>query len=357
MDIATILYSPRVGAMVQFTMILYTFGSCISFLVTLGSLLPDVDEQFHLSFVDTKTSAVLYSGLISTTLCFIDQLDSLRFSSFLGLICAFYLSFMIIGAAVTNWQIASIEQITFKLSMFDAVPVYSIAYAAHYNTPDVFKELGSDMSKFKKVITTEGLLVFTLYVAVGLAGYFQFGSDVTSQVLHDYGNSNNFALWARLSLAFSVIFTYPFPFFCFRKNLVSLLSRCYASRRAAAGSLADQYVLAGDTPTPPSLPSGELKGPLKFLLILVLNGLVIMTSLVVPSVDTILDFKGALLGTPIIYVFPGLFYLAVLRKHFPEASAWYQLPRDQLLGPCVLICFGMVTGLLALQSKLRSYIH
>lgn len=53
--------------------------------------------------------------------------------------------------------------------------------------------VGNDMVKFKRVVGLESSVVLTLYIAVALAGYYQFGNDVnlTSQ-LHTYTHTQPF---------------------------------------------------------------------------------------------------------------------------------------------------------------------
>jgi amino acid permease len=71
-------------------------------------------------------------------------------------------------------------------------------------------ELGNNMANFKKVVIAEGIIAFIFYALTGVAGYMTWGSLTGGNVLSNYDKSDQGALWARLTCAFSVIFTYPF---------------------------------------------------------------------------------------------------------------------------------------------------
>ncbi len=364
--IAEKLYSKGVGTLVQVVMMLYTFGSCISFLVLLGDFCPAIADALKWNFMTDKASAIWITCVFCTALCFIDKLDNLRFSSIVGLVCALYLCFMVVGSAIGEGTIdPSVRQFEWSIDIFNAVPIYSIAYAAHYNTPDFFVGLGRDMNKFRVVVTLESAAILVLYVAVALAGYYQFGNAVMSDVLLSFSVSDGWALAARLCLAFSVIFTYPFPFYCLRKNFVLILSMtCVGSSPACQGKKTPSLnfhsnVESVSTTQAQSQLQIEAHNPLSGVkmaaVIILLNALSALMALVVPDMATILDFKGALLGTPIIYVFPGAFYLSAMAKQ--HSIHWTKLPLSEKYGPLLLISFGMVTGTLALYAKITYYLH
>jgi len=103
----------------------------------------------------------------------------------------------------------------------------------------------------------------------------------------------------------------------------------------------------------------------------------VFIGLIFPDVEVVISFKGSLLGTPVIYVLPGLFYLKLLhRRHYGvkalngEEDLLRPLNADLVssessesdflgwnffrdvhwrdwLGAAVLIVFGLVTGIIS----------
>jgi amino acid permease len=264
---------------------------------------------------------------------------------------------VVIGRAIYDESAGNdVEVFRLSLDLFRAIPVMTVSFAAHYSGPKLFLELGSDLKKWNRVITYETLSVGIFYALVSLAGYITFGSDIKGDLFDNYDSDDTLILWARLVLALSVTFTIPFSFLSVRRHTANVI-----------------YGLDDDFNYP------LLR---KVVITMLLLALCVLIGLVFPDVEIVISFKGSLLGTPVIYVFPGLFYLKLLQKDRQsgrrslngsdeEDDLRKPLNRDfedseseltqgniccgllkglhwrDWIGPMILIWFGLITGVIS----------
>jgi len=228
---------------------------------------------------------------------------------------------------------------TVSWDWFRAVPLMTVAFAAHYNGPKLFQELQADLGKWNRVVLIEGLVVFFGYVAASWSGYAQYGSDTDGNVLNNYSDDNQSILVARLTIALATTFTFPFAFHSTLRTTKSLINREFNRMKIVALTIA-------------------------------LLGLILLISIIFPAIAVVIEFKGALFGTFVIYVFPGMFYLAKLRQKqdslllgdsslLREGSIqgedevapsrllpYVGVPWKVGCSPIVLILFGIITGIM-----------
>jgi len=284
---------------------------------------------------------------------FLNNLDPLKFTSTIGILCIVYACGVVIARAIWDDTSASdVNVFHLSIDLFRAIPVLTVSFAAHYSGPKMFLELGSDMTKWRQVIINETITTCIFYGAIALAGYLAFGSDIKGDLFDNYDADDTLILWGRLVLAFAVTFTVPFSFLSVRRHTANVI-----------------YGLDDDFKYP---------RPRKIVVTLLLLGACVLIGILFQDVEIVIAYKGSLLGTPVIYVLPALFYLKLLQKETarqPNSSLndydnVYQPLHDadysdddqksgigcnftkgltwrQWLGPMLLIWFGIITGVIS----------
>jgi hypothetical protein len=221
------------------------------------------------------------------------------------------------------------------------------------------------MSKYAHIITCA-----TQITALG--GYALFGANTTGDVLEDFADDDMAALVARIALSAVIICCYPLAFNSHRASVVALLPASWQKRVEAPDEAllqpyvsvaqANKYnhVLEPERRGPgqknmdhddvdvrqstssqrllddgDGVPAGDGKGAFpsrgccegilyntKYffadwahaLLTFVLVAFSVFVGLVVPHIEIVLGYKGALGGSLIVYAFPGLMYFSLCQQ-------------------------------------------
>jgi len=311
-EIGAKAFGERSAIWIQLVMIGYTLGSCVSFVCLIGDFIPSVMEAlgspgllYNREFVIAMSSL-----LFLLPLAFLKNLNPLKFTSMIGVACILYACGLIIQNAFAHGEAAeSVKKFEFTPDLFRTVPIFTVSFAAHYNAPKFFEELGADLGKYNKVVAYESIIVLVVYMATGLAGYLDFGADVKGDILNNFSDHYQPALWGRLALAFSIIFTYPFAFHSFRVNVeqfAALVKRQLQLRRQQHSSASLEGSLASASSSAPAL---VLSPRQEKALIVVLFAFTVLLGIAIPQIEVILAYKGALLGSFVIFIFPGAFLL------------------------------------------------
>jgi len=99
------------------------------------------------------------------------------------------------------------------------------AFVMHYNSPRFYCELrDANLPKFTAVVSgsfgTSGLI----YITIAAAGYLTFGGNCDGYVLNNYSARDPLATVCRVTIAFSVLMTYPICFIGFRDGVVDMMA-------------------------------------------------------------------------------------------------------------------------------------
>jgi sodium-coupled neutral amino acid transporter 2 len=250
--------SPRFGKLVQVCVLMYTTGSCISFVIlTADFLVGEGTGVFAFwapdSLLSNRTFTLcMISCFVYAPLCSLRNLAALKYSSTVSVVGTCYAAFMLIYAAMLSNETLveqgamtpadllagnprdSVVWLGFPIDVFVAIPVFNVAFTAHYNAPRYYRELkGRSVPKFKKVVFTAMGFCGSAYALCGFCGYLVFGDATVGDVLKNFQDSYPLALVGRLILAFVVIMTFPLANHSLRDRLVYL--HCASRAPADAG--------------------------------------------------------------------------------------------------------------------------
>jgi len=206
--------------------------------------------------------------------------------------------------------------------LFVSLPIVILGFGNSINLQEVLTELENPTrARIKQLVYGTNFIVAFIYAVIGVAGYLRFGGEANVDIFSNYvnltGNSLTILTVALVAVVFVDICTYPLLLFPCRACLHSVLSHC--------------------------LPKEWLPTKLLFFCETILIFAATFTiSEVVPALDIILGFTGAVAGILLAFTFPALTFAQL----FPEGKAvgWGMALFSALLGVVCLTAQIMITS-------------
>ena len=212
---------------------------------------------------------------------------------------------------------ASVHWAGFGASFFDALPIVNVAFTAHYNGLRFYEELERrSIKRFTNVIATASSFCLAIYGSAALCGYLVFGHLTLGDVLKNFAPGWAPAIVARLVLSFVVICTFPLANHSLRSSLLTLLWPPMPAAEAAAVLAAAPPGAAGDEVRARAAGYSTENAPRRIFVGVTLGAIALTTfvGVTVTKVETVLGYKGAIFGSCIVYVFPPLMLVSLLRQ-------------------------------------------
>lgn len=360
------------GVIIQVFVLCYTFGSCVSYVVLTADFLIDKDSGVFVEWADgtiLTNRPFLLTALavfVLVPLASLKSLHHLRYTSFFSVICTLYTMYLLVYKLQDKGLSHDVEYIGFPVGVWQACPILNVAFTAHYNGPRYYQELSNrSIPRFTAVVTIALLSSLLIYGAVGVCGFLTFGGDVDGDVFNNLSKSDPQAITGRLAMSFCVVFTYPLAFHSMRTSIFSLLHSS-----SSLESLADISPAPVTGNARASTGSGRSSGrhdnqqtpllwnagvdeagggvgversvhavdyddesgregwwyrlsPTKQFWIVTL-GMVVVTvglGIALEKVEVVLDYKGAIFGSAIVYVFPSLMFLRLRQLHGEQRNS------------------------------------
>jgi amino acid permease len=210
------------------------------------------------------------------------------------------------------------------------------------------------MRKFVLITAVCFGMTLVLYEATAAAGYVLFGSGTQSDVISNFPDGFVPAVVARVALTLLLLFSYPLAFHAMRSNTAALLPERWAAAiqhgTRHAGARGDAEA-SGAKYTPLIEPSAEEggggvahhagapspAGPSRaascdewvasaihmwphMLLTALLVAVTVGVAIALPQISVILGYKGALLGSVIVFILPGLMHFSLVQQRLTAAG-------------------------------------
>ena len=294
------------GVVIQITMLAYTFSSCLSYIILIGDFVPNAVEsmrpdRFGLDATDLRLYVILIISLaILLPLSFIRNLYSLRFTSAIAMLAIFYtlgLTLQSLHGHLTPMP-RDLELWAFPVCSWRALAVMNVAFTAHYNGPRFFQELENrSLSRFSMVNAIAMSASLAIYASIAVAGYWRFSAGVQGDLMLNFETNDVYAIVARISLAIGMAFSFPLCFHSIRTSTFALFCP-------------DLLIPAHQT----------LRSPKYVLVTLLLVGINVILGIVLTQIETVMSYKGSILGCAIVYIFPALMYLALKKRERIRAA-------------------------------------
>jgi amino acid permease len=224
----------RWGAAVDIILALYALPSCIGYCVftcdcmqvMLLEFFPDAGDKFYTS---RAFIAIVTTVFILIPLCSFDKLQSLTFTSVLGLGALIY-CYIFVAVDLGNHEDLIAGNLAGHLwwppsgsilGLFPMANTYAACFLVQYNSPKFFFELKNPTQKrFLTLAFVAAASVVVFCGSFAVMGVSRFGPETPTNLLKLYKSA--YAVWIATTL--SLITTYPFDFDAGRRSLVSMLA-------------------------------------------------------------------------------------------------------------------------------------
>lgn len=314
-SVCSITY-PSLSVIFDLAIAIQCFGCSISYLVLVGDLMPTIISSVPYVHADwLRTFWILVSAVITIPLSMLKNLDSLKYTSILGLVAIAYMSLLvIIHFLVGDVSLDLKGSITLfppnLTGVFSTFSIIVFAFTGHQNMFSIINEARDKSLKKISYLTYITIGISSgLFIIVGLSGYLTFGSLVNGNVILLYPNTWSATL-GRSCIAFMVIFSFPLMLHPARISINNIYYWCKTQLT--------QSEFQGPDENSALLPEGEERDVkdspivplpnLRFYIItwtLLIIGYVLAIS--IKSFALVLAVVGATGSTSISFILPGLF--------------------------------------------------
>ncbi|KAL0244296.1 hypothetical protein GEMRC1_008381 [Eukaryota sp. GEM-RC1] len=293
--VAKKIFGNKFGVVVEVLVLLYTASLSISYVVLLGDFLPNIShyvfpDTWHPYFFDRTYLIIGLSILILLPLSCLPKLDALRFTSAAAIACVVYLTFVVVYRFFTDsFPIpvpdtrGPIVYFNWSHTMFLAIPLMAVSFTAHYNVPDLYKELDKrSPGKFSKAALITCTFCFFLYVMVSVSGYLSFRGNTSGDILNNYDHNDVLAIIARVGLTLTLSFSFPLVCFSIRSSIEAI-----------------------------TLDEPEPNWIRQVILATVITVVSVTIAILEERIEVVLSLGGSSVGLMIGFTFPALFYVKV----------------------------------------------
>lgn len=181
-------------------------------------------------------------------------------------------------------------------------------------------------SKFKQYFVKTIVCITTLYITFGASGYLSFGPETRDIITLNLSSDESttfidFAALVKMFLCISLFFSYPIMLFPVTRML----------QRKCSGLNNQQSPIKTLQSTLKPLPM-----LIRFMLV-TLSGLIVC---LVPNFSTLMNIIGAVFGTLLAFIMPGLCHYAIFRNNITRSDVMM----DYML--VIIGCLGCVLGVI-----------
>lgn len=348
----------------RLTLILATFGALTSFQCVVTSLVPPFLEiEFpDLILADKKVFTAIVVGGLTFPLSMLRSPQSLWLSSWFGVFALFcvivIMTIRLISPAEGQDELPDIEWSKSIAILSRHLPgCYSLSsqlFCCHWMVLPLFAELKRpSLRRIYRVGWQNNIFAFILYSFAGLVGFLSFGTIVKGDVLDSYYQKDVLALVAKVLVTFYLavtsallaimmrLFLLPFWVTCDSATRTKIRNAGVEGKSVTARSGFEVYEGVGmgsddsDEDESDIVDVEQKKMSLLWVAVqnVVILGLSSYVAITVPDVTTLFGLTGAITGTVIGLILPGLMFLKITtaKKRDPneQKKPWY----SPLVGP------------------------
>lgn len=312
--------------------------------------------------------------LLLLPLCFLRRLDSLRHTSYLSLAAVIYLVVIVFFFFVSSEARSKlpprgeVHWIVFSPHILPIFPVFVFAFTCAQNMLPVYNELEANdplahLDRAKYVISASIGGAGTVYAAVGVLGYLEFGSNLGDNIIAMYPSTSIFVAIGRLSIVLLTIFSYPLQVHPCRAAIEKVLNPPKPAGvelpeddeeededdedEEHRNSTHDSAEATYDSllhPRSPQATSDEIPLGRWTILTASIVSTAFIVALLVDDLSIILGFVGSLGSTTISFILPGILYSSL---HADEVRP------DRLRRPAQFLAgWGFLVGTVALIANI-----
>ncbi|KAL7666115.1 Amino acid transporter transmembrane domain-containing protein [[Candida] zeylanoides] len=358
-NLCSITY-PSLSVIFDVAIAIQCFGCAISYLVLIGDLMPTIVPNYG-----NTSFWIAASSVVCVPLSFMKNLDSLKYTSILGLVAIGYMSLLVVGHYVADdirdpdlkgpvsWWPQSISAI------FSTFAIIVFAFTGHQNMFSIINESRNKSLPSLAVLILVAIAVSAaLFIVVGLTGYLTFGSHVTGNIILSYPAAISTTL-GRFCIVFMVVFSFPLMIHPARISVNNIYY--WVQQRITGPQVPPQRPIAASETEP--LLSGSSSSarpvleapvvPLSAATFNVLTTLLLavgyVAAITVKSFAFVLTIVGATGSTSISFILPGLFGFSLIGSESQHPSKVEKVLKALSLA---LVVWGFLVMALCLYTAL-----
>uniref|UniRef100_A0A3Q3X7A2 Sodium-coupled neutral amino acid transporter 7 n=1 Tax=Mola mola TaxID=94237 RepID=A0A3Q3X7A2_MOLML len=227
------------GILCEISIAVYTFGTCIAFLIVIGDQLDRLiaavahESESTVSshwYMDRKFTIVVTAVLVILPLSIPKEISFQKYASALSVMGTWYVTIVvIIKYFMPDKELTPSLGATSSSSwtaVFNAMPTICFGFQCHVSCVPVFNSMSKKAIKpWGVVVTLSMLICLFVYTGTGVCGFLTFGSNVSQDVLMSYPSNDIAVAFARAFIVLCVITSYPILHFCGRAVIEGLWLR------------------------------------------------------------------------------------------------------------------------------------
>ncbi|XP_043937228.1 putative sodium-coupled neutral amino acid transporter 7 [Protopterus annectens] len=318
-EVVRVICGKVTGIICEVAIAVYTFGTCIAFLIIIGDQLDKISAAIaHESegtgskhwYTDRKFTLCITSIFLILPLSIPKEIGFQKYASSLSVIGTWYVTIIIIAKYISpDKEIIPGNIPTSPASwtaVFNAMPTICFGFQCHVSSVPVFSSMHRpEVKRWSGVVTAAIIICLFVYTGTGVCGFLTFGSSVDQDVLLSYPSTDVPVAIARAFIIICVLTSYPILHFCGRAVIEGLWLR-YRGETVEVDVWREKR-------------RRILQTTVWFFLTLIL-------ALFIPDIGKVISVIGGLAAC-FIFVFPGLCLIQAKLAEVQEAptSSWWAL--------------------------------
>eukprot|EP00164_Ancoracysta_twista_P003027 GFYU01004038.1.p1 GENE.GFYU01004038.1~~GFYU01004038.1.p1 ORF type:complete len:529 (+),score=110.10 GFYU01004038.1:289-1875(+) len=292
-DLAVKYFGKKFAIVVEVSILLFCFGTCVAYIVAAGDILHTLANSMFpdAGIISDRTFLMcIFVAAIMFPLSLIEEINSLRYSSLLGVMSIVYLVIAIMINSIMKMSTDGFDHgapVMFNkpMSTIQAFPVVMFAFTCQTNVYSIYCELvRPTRRRMNKVVHRSVLTSFMIYIVIGIFGYLQYEHDVAGNILKNLDIHNPMLAAGEATVTLTVILAFPLNIFPTRFTIEMMFFTDKEPSRVR-----------------------------HFTITILLVGMALLLAIYVPSINVVFSLLGSTTSAFVCYVVPAMFGLAVAK--------------------------------------------
>lgn len=325
------LINPNLSVVFDLAIAVKCFGVGVSYMIVVGDLMPQIANVFtdNSVLLNRDFNITLVMLFIVSPLCFMKQLNSLRYASMVAISAVAYLCVIVVAHFFFQTDDIKLSKgnISYGFpkdepSPLTTLPIFVFAYTCHHNMFSVINEQSTiSFHSTKYIAIFSMLLAYLLYIIIGFSGYLTFGDNIVGNIITLYPQSTSTTI-GRISIVFLVMLAFPLQCHPARMSIHHIIHFIQEKNTRKEGSeesadtnpattateddilLADELAEENSGSQPKVIPLAGKRFYIITTSILICSYLLAVS---VESLARVLAIVGATGSTSISFILPGIF--------------------------------------------------
>lgn len=305
--------TPWLCAVTDLSVVLNCLGNGCVYLIVVGDQMPAVMDFAGAGHTAQRRQLwVLAAFVAACPLSFMRNIDSLRYTSAVGVVVVVFIMIMIVLYALDIEGLDPCHGVPPNVTCAGetglveggtgaakGVMVFIYGYVCHFNIFNICNELRDPKpARYDAVIVTSMASTFLIYAAIAVAGYSTYGALVQDDIIKSYPVVTVVTIM-RVTFSISVLSSYPLQVHPTRRCMMSLWQQAVVWHRARGGG---EGAEAAADPGERELEVRWWSCTTFFLAVSV------AVALTVDNLGVVLSIAGATASTLVSYIVPGACY-------------------------------------------------